>query len=142
MSDCCSTEEQENKKKSKLECPKCEEKCILVSTKTILHHLVEPWTKVLPDERYYFCRNSKCEVVYFSEEQNVITTSEVRTDIGLKNNSENGLICFCFGVDKAEALNNPKAKKFVVKMTKESVCSCDTTNPSGRCCLGDFPKSK
>ena len=140
MSDCCSSEEQENKNKSKLKCALCGEKCLLVETNVILHHIVDPWAQELSDETYYFCRNSKCKVVYFSEDKKVFTTSEVRTDIGIKESSENGLICFCFGVDKIDAINNPKTKEFVLKMTKESVCSCDTANPSGRCCLRDFPK--
>jgi hypothetical protein len=28
----------------------------------------------------------------------------------------------------------------VMAQTKAGLCSCDTSNPSGRCCLKDFPK--
>jgi len=147
MSDCCSSENRKaiNREKikiTKLECPTCGKKSLTVSQKTILHHMDQSWQKQLSDQAYFYCRDAKCGVVYFTEDQQIIEKSSVRTRIGIKEDSDKALICYCFGVNKSEATTNKNAKAFVVKMTKESMCSCDTANPSGRCCLRDFPKFK
>jgi len=142
MSDCCSSENQESSKNIKLECPKCGQKCLTVSLRTILHHISQSWQQTLSEQSYFYCRNTECDAVYFSDDNDVIAKSEVRTSIGIKDGSDEDLICYCFGVTKAEAMVNKDAKEFVVRMTKDSMCSCDTANPSGRCCLRDFPKFK
>jgi len=35
--------------------------------------------------------------------------------------------------------SDKRLKDFVVEQTKADVCACDIRNPSGRCCLKDFP---
>jgi hypothetical protein len=107
----------------------------------MLHHIKQPWSHKLSDQQYY-CGNPSCDVVYLSEDTTIIKKSGIRTSIGVKEQSGDALICFCFGVSKAEAASNEDVKNFVIKQTKESMCSCDTANPSGRCCLKDFPKFK
>ena len=77
-------------------------------------------------------------MVYFGEDDSVITKDSLRTDVGIKENRADSMICYCFGVTKAAA-TNPSIKEFVVKKTKENICECITRNPSGRCCLKDFP---
>jgi len=142
MPDCCSSENEENISVTKHECPTCRQKSLAVSKRTILHHVRQSWFQKLSGQQYFYCRSSECDIVYFSMDSQVITKSDVRTEIGIKEESKSALICYCFGVNKAEAMVNKDAKDFVVKMTKESMCSCDTANPSGRCCLRDFPKFK
>ena len=46
------------------------------------------------------------------------------------------------GLEVAEAFHaaNKEIKDFVIKSTKEKTCACTTRNPSGKCCLKDFPK--
>ena len=72
----------------------------------------------------------------------VLHKADIRTRIGIKEQDDKALICFCFGVSKAVAATNKSVKDFVVKQTKQSSCACETSNPSGRCCLKDFPKFK
>ena len=83
-----------------------------------------------------------CDVVYFSDKDETIHKADMRTRIGVKETDEDSLICFCFGVSRAVAASNKKARDFVVELTKASSCSCELTNPSGQCCLKDFPKFK
>jgi len=40
----------------------------------------------------------------------------------------------------AVALADPGIRDFVVAQTRLGLCACDTRNPSGRCCLIDFPR--
>lgn len=150
MSDCCgsSCDSNSDEKKSsprKFTCPVNNEEYVSVSVKTILHHLKSPWEKEqhieLGEEQYYFCTDPECDVIYFGLNGSVITKSELRTLVGIKEKDEEALICYCFGVSKAAAKKVPEIKKFVTQKTKENLCACDTRNPSGRCCLKDFPKS-
>lgn len=121
-------------------CPVCNQLCLDVPKSTILQHLKQAWLRDLCDEQYFFCRTSDCDVVYFSNTNYIFKKIDVRTSIGIKEQDDTALICYCFGVNKAVAAKNKKAKDFIVAQTKNSTCSCETTNPSGRCCLKDFPK--
>ncbi len=92
-------------------------------------------------KRYYFCGEPSCDVAYFGDDNSVILKSQLRTRIGVKEQSGDCLLCYCFGVSKSDFARDPAARDFVVKQTKAGLCSCDTSNPSGRCCLKDFQKA-
>jgi len=146
MSDCCNVDSEANQdvrsKTVNSICPECGQRSKSVSLKTVLHHVKQVWASKLSDQQYYFCPAAECNVVYFATEQaRTITKAEIRTLIGSQEESADALICFCFGVSKAEAANNKDIKAFVITQTKASLCSCATANPSGRCCLKDFPKT-
>lgn len=146
MSDCCSNKSSCDNKKEiksfprKFACPENSKDYIGVSHKTIIHHIKSPWDKELSEEQYYFCDDPECDVVYFGLEGSLINKSELRTAVGVKEKDNDALICYCFGVSKAAAKQEPEIKAYVIEKTKESLCSCDIRNPSGRCCLKDFPK--
>jgi hypothetical protein len=111
-----------------------------VSSRTIAHHINEPWLWNGKNCSYYFCDDPECDVVYFGDDDSFILKSQLRTEVGIKSTSEHALLCYCFGVTKADAQQNPAIKSFVVEQTKQKLCSCETSNPSGRCCLKDFPR--
>ena len=143
MAECCDSKIGRETKTSKLDCPQCGEKCLTVLKKTVLQHLNQPWIHELSSQQFYYCRTSDCDVVYYSKDGEVIyNKSELRTRIGIKEKLKDALICFCFGVSRSEAASDENIKNFVIKQTKDSMCSCETSNPSGRCCLKDFPKFK
>lgn len=81
-----------------------------------------------------------CQIVYFGEDDSVIKTSALRTLVGIKEKSSNSLLCYCYGITYKDYIKTPNIKSFVVQQTKEKNCACETHNPSGRCCLKDFPK--
>jgi len=146
MSDCCNNQESENKiftQKSlprKFTCPKNEQQYIEVEKKTIFQHVKSPWKNPLQEDKYYFCDDPDCDVVYFGLNGSLIHKSELRTIIGKKEQNENALVCYCFGVTKVLAAQNAEIKTYVTQQTKEKNCACEVRNPSGRCCLKDFPK--
>ena len=111
-----------------------------VAAKTIAHHITEAWNWQQTAGRYFFCDDPSCEVVYFGDDDSTILKSQLRTRLGLKDTSDDPLLCYCFGVSKHNFQNNPATREFVVAQTKAGRCSCDLSNPSGRCCLRDFPK--
>ncbi|MDH5217869.1 MAG: hypothetical protein OEX19_09245 [Gammaproteobacteria bacterium] len=143
MSDCCSSScaSQTTVPPKKHTCVSCGNNFLEVPYSTVLHHIRKPWISGIKEQAYYFCANPDCDTVYFGLDDSVITKAEVKTDIAIKEpDSNDALICFCFDVSNAEAKTNIQAKAFVVEQTKNGVCSCTTHNPSGRCCLKDFPK--
>lgn len=140
MSDCCSSNQELTQGPKRHACPKNGDQYIEVPYGTVLHHVNEPWHAGLKEQRYYFCDDPDCDVVYFGLDNTVITKSMLRTRVGTKETSDDALICYCFGVTKAQARSNKQVKAFVVEQTKNARCSCETSNPSGRCCLKDFPK--
>ena len=107
---------------------------------TILHHLSEPWKLKLRDQAYYFCDDPDCDVAYFGIDKTLIMKDQLRTRIGVKEKTEEALICYCFGVSVKQAQTDQQARLFVLEQTRNSRCTCETSNPSGRCCLKDIPK--
>ena len=139
MNDCCSSDKPINKFPRKQTCPSNKQDYTFVPIKTVLHHINYPWEINLKNQGYYFCNDPKCDIVYFGEDNSVIKKYELRTKVAAKGKDDSALACYCFGVSIAEAKNNSKTKDFVIQQTKLGNCSCETSNPSGRCCLNDFP---
>jgi len=140
VSDCCQTSKQIQDVPKRHNCPENNIKYGAVHYKTLLHHVKEPWRLALKEQAYYFCDDPDCDVVYFGLDNSVIFKNQLRTRIGIKTRSNDDLICYCFGVSKSEAQANGLIKAFVIEQTKKSSCACTTRNPSGKCCLEDFPK--
>ena len=139
MSDCCSNSCMTKKTHKQHRCPVNGKEYKEISEKTIMHHIKESWNWKGKQQSYYFCDDPSCDVVYFGEDDSVIDKTEVRTLIGIKENTGDALVCYCFGVTVNQATINPGAKEFVIEMTKNHICECEARNPSGKCCLKGFP---
>lgn len=143
MSDCCSSVPDASCATTgvkKRPCPTCGVESVAVKATTLLHHLRQPWNFTPGDQKYFFCESVDCETVYFGEDKSVLSTGDLREAIGQKRTDPDRLLCYCFGVTQKESELNPDIKKFVIQQTKLGTCACDSRNPSGRCCLKDFPK--
>lgn len=115
-----------------------------VGRRTVLHHVQKPWQAQLRDQDYYFCTDPDCDVVYFGADQSVIRRDAVRLSVGQKSTASDRTVCYCFDMTHADILgaqtdSGNACKTFVVELTRQSVCDCEIRNPSGRCCLKDFP---
>jgi len=124
----------------KLTCPVNGKAYSPVEPKTMSHHLKQAWNWQALEQGYYFCDDPECDVVYFAEDGSVIKKVELRTTVGIKEMKPDSLLCYCYGVTLRDAQSDANIKEFVIQKTKVNECSCDTRNPSGRCCLKDFPK--
>src|ERR1035437_2294242 len=121
--DCCATSDGKTTHPKKHRCPASGVECAEVSARTIAHHIRESWMWDNKDQRYFFCDDPNCDVVYFGEDKSVILKSQLRTKVGLKEATEDALLCYCFGVTKADGLSNPSIKNFVSAETKQGLCS-------------------
>ncbi|MBL4692041.1 MAG: hypothetical protein JKY92_01780 [Magnetovibrio sp.] len=135
MGECCSTSPAE-----KMPCPKHGGSCKGVSLKTVKQHIKQPWTLDPTPQQYFFCEDPNCDVVYFSDTGWTAHQAQVRTPIGVKDASAAAVLCYCFGVTRADVKKDPAIKAFVLAQTKQRQCACEIRNPSGRCCLKNFPR--
>lgn len=140
MNNCCTQNDASKRYPKSHDCPVNGNIYSSVERKTLLHHVSQPWSDALTEQAYYFCTDPLCDVVYFGHDNTIIHTDELRTSVWQKTRSVDATICYCFGVTKYQALRDENIKAFVTEQTKKSLCSCETSNPSGRCCLKDFPK--
>ena len=139
MTDCCVSKPSDCVPPKRLRCPVHDKEYGSVSYKTILHHLSEPWSNAIIKQGYYFCSDADCEVVYFGQDNTLVSKSELRANVGVKEKAPERMVCYCFGVTYAAAESDHAVVDFVKQKTRQSLCSCETSNPSGRCCLKDFP---
>ena len=152
MDDCCENGEKNsgssnviNKRNKPLTCPECHTKQKSVGYKAVLFHIRSPLNQTLPDTNYYFCTNADCKTVYFSETGVTFDKKKVRGHIGQKRLDDERTLCYCFGITLKQVKEEIKtqgfslSKKWVKEQTKNHLCACDCRNPSGKCCLNDFP---
>ena len=138
MSECCN-KSWAHQYPTKYHCPVNGKEYGAVALKTILHNIKNPWAANLTDQGYYFCTDPSCQVVYFGQDGAMISVSQMRTEVWQKQSQPDSTVCYCFGVSMQQA-GVQAIKDFVIQKTKESLCACEIANPSGRCCLKDFPK--
>ena len=147
MNDCCDTKDTAAGEKSRHHanahpCPANGKRYASVQRKTVLHHVQQPWQNTVTEQAYYFCTDPDCNVVYYGQDDSVFYTDELRTTIWQKSGDKRDAICYCFGVTKALAMLDKNIKDFVMQQTRDSLCSCETSNPSGHCCLKDLPEGQ
>ncbi|MBI5793243.1 MAG: hypothetical protein HZA63_17400 [Rhodocyclales bacterium] len=139
MADCCSTPATGSDHPRKQRCPGNGAECAEVSPRTIAHHIAAPWTWTPTASRWFHCADPACEVLYFDDEGSTIPRSRLRIRAAVDASGDRPL-CHCFGLTPDDFLRDPATRDYVVAQTRAGLCSCETSNPSGRCCLKDFPE--
>jgi hypothetical protein len=148
MGDCClgKVEDARQEKLKVLECPQCQGLMKPIDRNVLIHQVMAPLNQSIPVEIFFFCSKTNCRAVYFSPSGFVVETTDMRYEISEKLASEERTICYCYGITYRQVVNEIKkdghstSKEFVVEQTKLKNCACDVRNPSGRCCLKEFPK--
>lgn len=140
MNECCSSSGPDDASSKDQPCPLCGHESSGVSARTITHHIRDAWAWRAGARRYFFCDEPACVVVYFGDDGSMIDAAQLRTRVGLKEGSGGSQLCYCFGVTRDDFSADPATRDFVVAQTAARLCSCETRNPSGRCCLKDFPR--
>lgn len=142
MTDCCSTSSCDRATLKSAVCPRNGRAYAMVTRRTILHHMRTPWQRSLPNQAYYFCDDPDCDVVYFGTDQSLLTRTDLRTEVSQKSRDPVKTLCYCFDISATDIRNDEahaRARAFVIEQTRKGTCDCAIRNPSGRCCLKDFP---
>lgn len=142
MSNCCSSNQKSQNRNTYHRCPGNGKEYSTISSRTVMHQVYQPWQYDLYGNLYYFCNDPNCEIVYFTDQNFTINKNSLRSQIGQKETSERRILCYCFGITEEQFLKDASLKNYVISATKEKKCACEIKNPSGRCCLRDFPKNK
>ena len=140
MSDCCTNSETKSPFSETHRCPANGKTYSQVPISTIKHQIQAPWQWTTKACAYYFCDDPECPAVYFGSDNSVIEKSALRSSVEVKENSDQALICYCYGITRKQAIENPLTKDFVIEETRNRSCACAARHPSGRCCLKDFPE--
>jgi hypothetical protein len=93
---------------------------------------------------FSFCSTSNCSIVYFEDQaREQFTIDDLRIRVGVKVNDDPIPLCYCFGFDEKdirdeiEQTGNTSIPEKVARLIREDLCSCETLNPAGVCCLGE-----
>ena len=143
MAECCAVNEGQAKPPAVLACPVSGARSKQVNVLTV-KSLVRHLGFGTPRAHYYFCEDPSCDVVYFPWQPDAPTfrRSDLLVQVGLKEDSDPILVCYCFGVtrkDIEEEIQQSGKSAFAERITAEvqkGNCACEVKNPSGKCCLG------
>ncbi|MCA9117628.1 MAG: hypothetical protein KDA79_21305, partial [Planctomycetaceae bacterium] len=94
-----------------------------------------------------FCDSPECDLVYFSEEDcTSFTKSQLTVPVGVKETAGERPLCYCFGHSVASIREELRTKcrsdalDDIRSKMKDPGCHCETSNPSGSCCLGSVTR--
>lgn len=140
MSNCCTLDQSQPFLGQNI-CPVNQKKGNKVSLNT-LKSLLNPSALVMlnPRENYYFCDSKDCQVVYFSEQNQIYNVNDLKVPVLQKNLGDNVPLCYCFDYTRA------KIKKRLTHQGESPLieirqhiqanrCGCEFNNPEGKCCL-------
>lgn len=119
-----------------------------IARKTMLLMLKPEKFGLIGAGEYRFCPNPECSVVYFTEgDGEIFTTEELRLRVGLKVREDPIPLCYCFGFDEADVraeiarAGRTSIPERIAALLIEGMCACLERNPSGACCLGEVNKA-
>jgi hypothetical protein len=129
-------------------CQECGAASRSVERRTILLMLKSSLLDQVGEGSWRFCPGADCRVVYFAEHGDVLfTTDDLRVRVGSKEHDDPIPLCYCFGFDEADVREEivrtgvSLIPQKISAMVKQSICACETRNPSGACCLGEVNKT-
>lgn len=132
---------------SQTACASCGTKGRIVSDKTIQAILKPTQALSLLAVGRRFCGAPSCEVVYYGDDGRVVTKSEIRIRVGLKEREDPIPLCYCFNFNRADVRREVDQtgectiSARIAAAVRAGRCTCEVKNPSGGCCLGEVNKA-
>jgi hypothetical protein len=132
--DCCSSTT------AGLLCPVSNTATVPVGMVTVRQHAL---LSALPDTAFGFCDAPMCPIVYVGAYGTLIDKAQVRTRIGVKETEAPIPVCYCFEFTAAQVADDVREhgqstiRQYIQAQVRAGRCRCETTNPAGRCCLGN-----
>lgn len=138
---CCSTDSASKEAIQSVGiCSVCTSKGKAVKLITLKSLLLPPKLTLLdPQHDYHFCKDTECDVVYFSEAMH-FTKDDLKVAVHQKDKGENVPVCYCFdwtpqSIRKASEVD--RIPQSISEHIKTGRCGCEVNNPQGSCCLGN-----
>lgn len=130
---------------TQIECPSCGKNAKTVLPLTVRSLLTDEAVGRATEVEHRFCDSKDCDVVYFADGE-TFARSELKVPVGVKEVSGERLLCYCFGHSIAsikDGLRNKGRSDALADIRQKMEapgCHCETSNPSGSCCLGSVTK--
>lgn len=111
-----------------------------VSRDTVGRHVM---LTPLPETNFGFCDAPGCDVVYVGSNGVLITKDQLHVRVGIKESRDPKPVCYCWGFDELQIIEDfhqhgrSTIRSYIQDRVQAGSCRCESTNPSGRCCLGD-----
>ncbi len=128
-------------------CPSCATVGRVVADETI-HAMLEPTQALsLLAIGRRFCGTPSCEIVYYGDDGRAVTKDEIPIRVGLKEREDPIPLCYCFGFSVADVrreiaeTGRCTISARIAAKVRAGQCSCEITNPSGACCLGEVNRA-
>lgn len=143
--DCCAVSKQ--LALGETACPSCATVGRVVGDETIEAILNPTQAHALLAVGRWFCGTPSCEVVYYGDDGRTLTKREIPFRVGLKEREDPIPLCYCFGFSEADVrreIVETGRCTIPARITAEvraGRCSCEITNPSGTCCLGEVNRA-
>ncbi|ABS25757.1 copper chaperone Copz family protein [Anaeromyxobacter sp. Fw109-5] len=146
MSSCCSGEScaiARTRASGEKACPRCGEVGRVVGDETIQTILKPGHAEGLLAVERRFCKTAGCSVLYYGADGRVVEKEAASVRVGVKETDDPAPLCYCFGFSRADVRRQVAERgdsDIPARITAEvraGRCSCEVTNPSGTCCLGD-----
>ena len=129
---------------ARAECPISHTLSRKVQHRTLEHLLKPEKLGSLHNVQYYYCTESTCEVVYFSNENApYFVKDDVAVRVFAKDSADDVNVCYCFNWTRGQIKEQVRktgtstAPFEIAQEVKSGNCACDIKNPKGECCLGD-----
>jgi hypothetical protein len=141
--ECCLVTEK-TQAPPKAECPITKTSSRKVQRRTLEHMLKAEKVETIQNVQYYYCTDSNCNVVYFSNESvPYFTVDDVKVKVFAKDKGDDVNVCYCFDWTRDRIrkeiieVGKSSAAIEIARQVKAGLCACDVKNPKGTCCLGD-----
>jgi len=128
-------------------CPRCGTIGSIVGRNTVKALLKAGCDEQLAGNELRYCASSACVVLYYDSDGNVAEKDLAVTRIGSKETEDPIPLCYCFGYfrdDLEREIRETGTSSIpdqIANEVKARGCSCESRNPSGKCCLGDVTKT-
>jgi copper chaperone CopZ len=122
-------------------CPGCGAQGKPVRSVTLCALLKPEFAAGVAEAEHRFCAAPGCDVVYYGP-SGVYTKAQMTVAVGVKEATGERPLCYCFGhsVATIQAEFREKGRSTAPDDIRRRMdgcgCACETTNPSGACCLG------
>jgi len=148
MTSCCLVPNREEAP-SVSRCPVCGQPAKKVKRLTVEALLRPAAVPQIGATQYYFCETTACSVVYFPYDDGaaLFRQSDLAVRVGLKQTADPVPLCYCFGITQKDVRKEIQetGTSTAVQRIKTEVqagnCTCETKNPSGKCCLGNVTQA-
>ena len=123
-------------------CPRCGAAGTPVLWTTVEHHVPAEKRRVLAASSL-FCPTPTCEVAYFDAMESFVLTADLEQPVYPKDQA--APLCPCFDLTREDVEADvtepvPVRIRALLAKSKSPAARCQTTSPTGRCCMPEVQK--